>query len=95
MLVDVSHIPELTDIKHTEAGVRFGASCTLSNMEHELASAVEREPGSVASFTGLQIKIGPPSIVIVPGNSSHRGNVEIMDRCVVDQICTYYIYPKR
>ena len=60
--MDVSHIPELTDIEHTEAGVRFGVSCTLSNMEHELASAVEREPGSLSSkFPMLHTNSGPLS----------------------------------
>ena len=45
VLVDVTHVPQLTEVEYTEQGIRFGASCTLSHIAHELTAAVEREPG--------------------------------------------------
>ncbi|XP_055957731.1 xanthine dehydrogenase-like [Patella vulgata] len=46
VLINASHVPELTDIKSTEDGIKFGASVTLSKVEEVLEKAKEDLPES-------------------------------------------------
>ncbi|KAK6183872.1 hypothetical protein SNE40_006452 [Patella caerulea] len=44
VLINASHVPELTDINFTEDGIKFGASVTLSKVEEVLEKAKEELP---------------------------------------------------
>ncbi|KAK6183875.1 hypothetical protein SNE40_006454 [Patella caerulea] len=41
VLINASHVPELTDINFTEDGIKFGASVTLSKVEEVLEKTKE------------------------------------------------------
>ena len=45
VIVDVSNVPEMTEVRVTEQGVVFGASVTLSTMEEFLQETIEHLPG--------------------------------------------------
>lgn len=50
VMIAPTHIPELVDITHTDLGIRFGASVTLSRIDKELKEAVEKYPGMKSVF---------------------------------------------
>lgn len=45
VMVAPTHIPELAKIEHTDMGIRFGGSVTLSRLDVELKHAVDKYPG--------------------------------------------------
>ena len=45
VLIAPTHIPELNAVEHTSAGIRFGASVTLSTLEEVLTEATQTMPG--------------------------------------------------
>ena len=45
VMIAPTHIPELVDITHTDLGIRFGASVTLSRIDQELKQAIDKYPG--------------------------------------------------
>lgn len=55
VIIAPTHISELNDIKHTERGVRFGASVTLTRLDEELKSAVQKYPGKLKIALHVQL----------------------------------------
>lgn len=49
VMIAPTHIPELSAIEHTDTGIRFGASVTLSQLDVELRQAAEKYPGNGSS----------------------------------------------
>ena len=47
VIIAPTHIPELNSIAHTDRGVRFGASVTLTSIDEELKGAVKEYPGKI------------------------------------------------
>ncbi|KAH3859129.1 hypothetical protein DPMN_101845 [Dreissena polymorpha] len=45
VMIAPTHVPELLTVEHTEQGIRFGAAVTLSQIDNELKSAMEKYPG--------------------------------------------------
>lgn len=45
VMIAPTHVPELIKVEHTDAGIRFGGSVTLSRLDTELKQAVENYPG--------------------------------------------------
>ena len=44
VMIAPTHIAELSDVTHTDKGVRFGASVTLSTVDHELKDSLQKYP---------------------------------------------------
>ncbi|KAL7987417.1 hypothetical protein Chor_006336 [Crotalus horridus] len=44
VIIAPTWIPEMNSVQHTEEGIRFGASCSLSCVEEELRKAVDKFP---------------------------------------------------
>ena len=49
VIVAPTHIPELRAISHTDKGVKFGASVTLTRIDEELIDAIQKYPGNFRS----------------------------------------------
>ncbi|WAR00721.1 XDH-like protein [Mya arenaria] len=75
VLINPSHVPELVKVEHTEAGIRFGGSVTLSRIDEELKLALEKYPDQQTRvftaviemlrwFAGYQIR----NVAAVAGN---------------------------
>ncbi|XP_053396021.1 xanthine dehydrogenase/oxidase-like isoform X1 [Mercenaria mercenaria] len=75
VMIAPTHIPELVDITHTDLGIRFGASVTLSRIDQELKEAIAKysEPKTrvftaviemLRWFAGYQIR----NVAAVAGN---------------------------
>ena len=45
IMIAPTHIEELLDITHTDLGIKFGASVTLSRIDEELKQAIDKYPG--------------------------------------------------
>ena len=45
VIVAPTHIAELRAISHTDKGVKFGASVTLTRIDTELKDAIQKYPG--------------------------------------------------
>ena len=45
VLIAATHIKELNEVKHTEEGIYFGASVSLSSMDDVLKDTVKKLPG--------------------------------------------------
>lgn len=45
ILIAPTHIPELNTVEETADGIIFGASVTLTTLEHELKEATRTMPG--------------------------------------------------
>ncbi|KAH3859121.1 hypothetical protein DPMN_101836, partial [Dreissena polymorpha] len=75
VMIAPTHVPELLTVEHTEQGIRFGGAVTLSQIDNELKSAMEKYPdyktGVFAAvvemlrwFAGYQIR----NVAAVAGN---------------------------
>ena len=51
ILIAPTHIPELNAVEHTEEGIRFGASVTLTTLEEVLTEACHSMPGTNVTHT--------------------------------------------
>ncbi|KAL4238443.1 hypothetical protein ACF0H5_003151 [Mactra antiquata] len=55
VMIAPTHIPQLNDITHTDLGIRFGASVTLSRIDEELKLAQEKYPeNKTRVFTAIR-----------------------------------------
>ena len=45
VIIAPTHISELNDVRHTDRGIKFGASVTLTRLDEELKDAVQKYPG--------------------------------------------------
>ena len=50
VIVAPTHIAELRAISHTDKGVKFGASVTLTRIDEELKEAIQKYPGIYRSY---------------------------------------------
>ena len=50
VIVAPTHIAELRAISHTDKGVKFGASVTLTRIDEELKDAIQKYPGIYRSY---------------------------------------------
>lgn len=45
VIIAATHVSELVAIEHTDDGIRFGGSVTITQLEVELKTAVQQYPG--------------------------------------------------
>ena len=50
VLINPSHVPELSHVETTAAGIRFGGAVTLTRVDEELKDALEKYPGDQSTF---------------------------------------------
>lgn len=45
VIIAPTHVPEMLDIVHSDLGIQFGASTTLTTIDDTLKEAINQQPG--------------------------------------------------
>ena len=62
LIVAPTHIAELRAISHTDKGVKFGASVTLTRIDTELKDAMQKYPGIIYYNISHPVIVAPAHI---------------------------------
>ena len=62
VIVAPTHIAELRAISHTDKGVKFGASVTLTRIDEELKDAIQKYPGIIDHNMSHPVIVAPTHI---------------------------------
>ena len=59
VIIAPTHIQELNSVTHTDKGIRFGASVTLTSIDEELKGAVQKYAGKMLISSADPVQMAP------------------------------------